>query len=78
MSFQTHLTAVKRKKGEDRLKFKEGAFPVERRKLPRIRVKLPLDYSLTDSEETYGGWWRMPAKEAYSFTYPKPSKQELC
>ena len=55
MSPQSYLTAVKREKGKDRLKFKEGAFIVERRKHPRIRVKLPLDYSLTDSEETYGG-----------------------
>jgi len=55
MSPQRYLTAVRRKKGKDRLKFKEGAFAVERRKRPRVRVKLPLDYSLTDGEENYGG-----------------------
>ncbi|MDP2959868.1 MAG: PilZ domain-containing protein, partial [candidate division Zixibacteria bacterium] len=36
-------------------KSKEGIFIVERRKHPRIRVELPLDYSLADREETCGG-----------------------
>jgi c-di-GMP-binding flagellar brake protein YcgR len=55
MSPRKYLTAVRRKKGKDKSKFKEGTFIVERRKHPRIRVQLPLDYSLADSEQSYGG-----------------------
>ena len=55
MSPRKYLTTVRRKKGKDKLKSKEGIFIVERRKHPRIRVELPLDYSLADREETYGG-----------------------
>ncbi len=55
MSPRKYLTAVRRKKGKDKLKFKEGIFLVERRKYPRIRVELPLDYCLVDREENYGG-----------------------
>jgi c-di-GMP-binding flagellar brake protein YcgR len=55
MSPRKYLTTVRRKKGKDKSKSKEGIFIVERRKHPRIRVELPLDYSLADREETYGG-----------------------
>jgi c-di-GMP-binding flagellar brake protein YcgR len=55
MSPRKYLTTVRRKKGKDKLKSKEGIFLVERRKHPRIRIELPLDYSLMDSEEIYGG-----------------------
>ena len=55
MSPRKYLTAVRRKKGKDRLKSKEGIFVVERRKHPRIRVELPLDYSFVDKEETHKG-----------------------
>jgi hypothetical protein len=55
MSPRKFLTAVRRKKEKDKSKAKEGIFIVERRKHPRIRVELPLDYSLVDREETYGG-----------------------
>jgi hypothetical protein len=55
MSPRKFLTAVRRKKEKDKSKSKEGIFIVERRKHPRIRVELPLDYSLADREETYGG-----------------------
>lgn len=55
MSPRKFLTAVRRKKEKDKSKSKEGIFIVERRKHPRIRVELPLDYSLVDREETYGG-----------------------
>lgn len=55
MSPRKFLTAVRRKKEKDKSKSKEGIFIVERRKHPRISVELPLDYSLADREETYGG-----------------------
>jgi len=55
MSPRKYLTAVRRKKGKDRLKSKEGIFVVERRKHPRIRVELPLDYSVVDKEEINKG-----------------------
>jgi hypothetical protein len=55
MSPRKYLTTVRRKKGKDKLKSKEGIFIVERRKHPRIRVELPLDYSFVDKEETHGG-----------------------
>jgi c-di-GMP-binding flagellar brake protein YcgR len=55
MSPRKYLTTVRRKKGKEKSRSKEGIFIVERRKHPRIRVELPLDYSLVDSEETHGG-----------------------
>lgn len=55
MSIRKYTTAVRRKKGKEKPKSKEGIFIVERRRHPRIRVELPLDYSLVDSGETYGG-----------------------
>ena len=55
MSPRKYLTAVRRKKGKEKSRSKEGIFIVERRKHPRIRVELPLDYSLVDSKETHGG-----------------------
>ena len=55
MSPRKFLAAVRRKKEKDKSKSKEGIFIVERRKHPRISVELPLDYSLADREETYGG-----------------------
>jgi hypothetical protein len=55
MSPRKYLTTVRRKKGKNKSKSKEGIFIVERRKHPRIRVELPLDYSFVDKEETHGG-----------------------
>ncbi len=55
MSPRKYLTAVRRKNKKEKAKSKEGIFAVERRKHPRIRVELPLDYSLADREESYGG-----------------------
>jgi len=55
MSPRKYLTAVRRRKGKDKSKFKEGTFIVERRKHPRIKVELPLDYSPVESEEPAGG-----------------------
>jgi c-di-GMP-binding flagellar brake protein YcgR len=55
MSPRKYLTAVRRKKGKEKSRSKEGVFIVERRKHPRIRVELPLDYSVVDREETHGG-----------------------
>jgi hypothetical protein len=54
MSPRKYLTTVRRKKGKNKSKSKEGIFIVERRKHPRIRVELPLDYSFVDKEETHG------------------------
>jgi c-di-GMP-binding flagellar brake protein YcgR len=34
---------------------RKGLLALERRKYPRFNVELPLDYSRTDGEETYGG-----------------------
>jgi len=55
MTIRKYTTAVRRKKGKEKLKSKEGIFVVEKRRHPRIRFELPLDYSLMDSGETYGG-----------------------
>lgn len=55
MSIRKYTTAVRRKKGKEKPKSKEGIFIVERRRHPGIRFELPLDYSLVDSGETYGG-----------------------
>ena len=55
MSPRKYLTAVRRKKVKEKSRSKEGIFIVERRKHPRIRIELPLDYSLVDREETHGG-----------------------
>jgi c-di-GMP-binding flagellar brake protein YcgR len=55
MGPRKYLTTVRRKKKKGESRSKEGVFVVERRKHPRIRIELPLDYSLVDSEETHGG-----------------------
>ena len=53
MSHRKYLTVVRRKRGTE--ESKEGIFIVERRKHPRIRIELPMDYSLVDSEKAHGG-----------------------
>jgi len=55
MSPRKYLTTVRRKKGKRKTESKEGIFVVERRKNPRISVELPLDYSLVDTQENFGG-----------------------
>jgi c-di-GMP-binding flagellar brake protein YcgR len=55
MGPRKYLSTVRRKKKKGESRSKEGVFVVERRKHPRIRIELPLDYSLVDSEETHGG-----------------------
>ena len=55
MSPRKYLTTVRRKKGKSKTESKEGIFVVERRRHPRISIELPLDYSLVDSKENYGG-----------------------
>jgi len=50
-----YLTTVRRKKKKGESRSKEGVFVVERRKHPRIRIELPLDYSLVDRGETHRG-----------------------
>jgi len=55
MSIRKYTTAVRRKKGKEKSKSKEGIFIVERRGHPRIRFELPLDYSVVDGGETHGG-----------------------
>jgi c-di-GMP-binding flagellar brake protein YcgR len=54
MSSRNHLTTVRRKRKKRRSKSKEGILIVERRKHPRFRLELPLDYSI-ESIECYGG-----------------------
>jgi c-di-GMP-binding flagellar brake protein YcgR len=60
MSPKKYLTTVRRKIGKSKVGksktgSKEGMFVVERRKNPRISVELPLDYSLVDTKENFGG-----------------------
>ena len=55
MSIRKYTTAVIRKQGKEKPKSKEGIFIVERRRHPRIKFELPLDYSFGDSGKTYGG-----------------------
>ena len=55
MSLRKLTTTVKRKKRGDKSQFKEGFFVVERRRLPRINVELPLGYSLVNKNESHGG-----------------------
>jgi len=54
MSSRNHITTVRRKRKKGRSKPKEGILIVERRKHPRFRLELPLDYSI-ESIECYGG-----------------------
>jgi c-di-GMP-binding flagellar brake protein YcgR len=55
MSNRKFLTSVRRKKGKDKSKIKEGVIVIERRRHPRISIELPMDYSLADSSENRGG-----------------------
>lgn len=55
MVFKKFTTAVKRRKGKEKSKVKEGVFVVERRRHPRVSIELPLDYSFIDGSERYGG-----------------------
>jgi len=55
MSPRKFLTTVRRRKDKDKLQSDEGTFVVEKRKHPRIHVELPLDYSIVDQKENYGG-----------------------
>ena len=54
MSSRNHIATVRRKRKKGRSKPKEGILIVERRKHPRFRLELPLDYSI-ESIECYGG-----------------------
>lgn len=54
MGRRKYVTTVRRKRGKSD-QHKKGVFLVERRKHPRIRVELPLDYALVESEENHGG-----------------------
>jgi hypothetical protein len=55
MSLRKFLTTVRRKRGKDESKSKEGVFVLERRKHPRISVELPFEYSGVDGKEIHGG-----------------------
>ncbi len=55
MVIKKFTTAVKRRKGKEKSKVKEGVFVVERRRHPRVSIELPLDYSFIDGSERYGG-----------------------
>lgn len=55
MVIKKFTIAVKRRKGKDKSKVKEGIFVVERRRHPRVSIELPLDYSFIDGTERYGG-----------------------
>lgn len=55
MVLKKFTTAVKRRKGKEKSKVKEGVFVVERRRHPRVSIELPLDYSFIDGSERYGG-----------------------
>ena len=55
MDRRKFLTTVRRGKDKDKSQSDEGTFVVEKRKHPRIHVELPLDYSIVDQKENYGG-----------------------
>lgn len=56
MNLRSYLTAVRRKKDEDKSQSKEGIFVVERRKHPRVSIEIPLEYSIiAEGKETHGG-----------------------
>jgi len=55
MGPRKYLTTVRRKKKKGESQSKEGVFVVEKRKHPRIRIELPLDYSPVGREETHRG-----------------------
>jgi len=48
-----HTKKIKRK--EKRLSSKKGVVVIERRKKPRFKLELPLDYVRIDEKENYGG-----------------------
>jgi len=54
MSPQRCLTIVGGKREKGRSRSKEGIFLTERRKYPRVRMELPLDYFI-ESTERHGG-----------------------
>ena len=54
MSLRKHIAIVRRKRGQTKPKSEEGIFIVERRKHPRFKVDLPLDYSI-ENKDHYGG-----------------------
>ena len=53
MSPTKHTKKIKRK--EKRLSSKKGVVVIERRKKPRFKLELPLDYVRIDEKENYGG-----------------------
>ena len=55
MNSRKFLTTVRRGKDKDKSQSDEGTFVIEKRKHPRIHVELPLDYSIVDKRENYGG-----------------------
>ena len=55
MSPQKLLTTVRKKKGKDESRLKEGISLAERREHPRVSVELPFDYSFVENEETHRG-----------------------
>ena len=55
MSLKKFLTTFRSGKDGDKAKSKESTFVVERRQHPRIKVELPLDYSIVDPREHQGG-----------------------
>ena len=55
MGPRKYFTTVRRKKKNGDSQSKEGVFVVERRKHPRIRIELPLDYSPVGREEIHKG-----------------------
>ncbi len=55
MSPRKLLTTVRRGKDKDKSQSDESTFVLEKRKYSRIQVELPLDYSIVDQRENYGG-----------------------
>lgn len=54
MSPRKHIPTVRRKGGQTRPMSAEGIFLGERRRYPRFKVELPLDYSI-ENKDHYGG-----------------------
>jgi c-di-GMP-binding flagellar brake protein YcgR len=71
VSPQRRLTIVGRKREEGKARSKEGIYIGERRKYPRFRIELPLDYFIK-STERHGGVAANASKSGLLVYLPEP------
>jgi hypothetical protein len=71
MSPQRCLTIVGKKREKGKTRSKEGIFIVERRKHPRLRLELPLDYCI-ESVERHGGVVANASRSGLLVYLPEP------